>query len=388
MKVRTLIAGLCLSCSISASAVAQLTAEFSLEKIAFAPDEPVFLYLKLSNTGPNTIQVFPADQEQPFCSGNSIKVTLDPPPTSSCPNLRYSGCNINGPVPIPTPLLPGDSKIQRFLLNYNNEISSPGDYRVDATHVDFQNHSAKNIHSVFYFRVDENAPAFPADELQPWVDQLRSPLQEKRLEAARTLASLAPVSLQGTLLGFADNPEFRGYAPLAFHRLNTPRSIRAMADLMKASAPGTFEHMEAARYLAQTNDQQWYPLLLDAAEKNARISSYPAYAAELGRSKMLPVLDSLAKNPNSRLQAVMAMGSTESRQAIPTLLELLKDPDIGTSDRASYSLKLLTHRTARSNWPNFDRQAEYMKWSKWWQVEGANAPIYKDTQCGETVPLL
>jgi hypothetical protein len=379
VKGRALIAGLCLSWSISAAG--QLTAQYYLGKSTFAPGEPVFLYLKLSNTGLDTVQIFPADQEQPFCSGSSIKVTSEPPPASSCPNFWSDGCIINGAPRRQTPLLPGTSQIQRFLLNFNNEISAPGSYRVDAMHVGLKDHFE------FSFRVDENAPAFPADGLQAWVDQLQSPLEEKRLEAARTLASLAPLSLEVTLLGFADNPEFRVYAPLAFHRLNTARSIRALADLMKASTPGSFEHLEAARYLALTDDQQWYPLLLDAAEKNASDSAYPAYAAELGGDKMLPVLVSLANKPHARLQAVMAMGSTGSRKAIPILIELLKDPGIDTRDRASYSLKLLTHRSARENWPNFDQQAEYIKWSKWWQVEGANAPIYKDTECGETVPL-
>jgi hypothetical protein len=75
--------------------------------------------------------------------------------------------------------------------------------------------------------------------------------------------------------------------------------LEALADLMKASGPGTFEQLESARYLAETNDQKWYPLLLDAAEKNAVISNDPAYAAELGGAKMLPELVSLAKNPQS-----------------------------------------------------------------------------------------
>jgi len=52
---------------------------------------------------------------------------------------------------------------------------------------------------------------------------------------------------EAILLAFADNPEFRRYAPLAFHRLHSPRSMKAMADLMTASSPGTFEQMEAAR---------------------------------------------------------------------------------------------------------------------------------------------
>jgi len=64
----------------------------------------------------------------------------------------------------------------------------------------------------------------------------------------------------------------------------------------------------------------WYPLLRDAAVKNARISAYPAYAAELGGEKMLPVRVALAGSLDTqftRLNAVMAMGSTGSRKAIP-----------------------------------------------------------------------
>jgi hypothetical protein len=198
----------------------------------------------------------------------------------------------------------------------------------------------------------------------------------------------APSPLQpGVLLGFASDPELRRYAPLAFHRLNTARSVEALADLMKASGPGTVEQLEAARYLAETNDQKWYPLLLDAAEKNAVIGNYPAYAAELGGAKILPELVSMAKNPQARQQAVMAMGSTGSKEAIPILLELLKDPDAGVSESAGYSLSLLTHRTSAQGSKSSDTHGEYMQWKKWWASEGATAPIYKDTECGERVPL-
>jgi len=368
------------------SAVAQLSSEFYLEKTTFAPGEPVFLYLKLSNNGPDTVEIVKPDPEQPFCSGVSITVSKDPANPSTCPIWADNSCSIDGQPPPLSPLLPGKSRIDRYLLNFSHEISSAGDYWVEAEDVDFAGRGAGEVHAKLYFRVDGDVPALPSN-VQPWVDQLKSTDQEKRLEAARTLASLAPPSVEGLLLTFADNPEFRSYAPLAFHRLHSARSMKALADLMKASGPGTFEQMEAARYLAESDDLQWYPLLLGAAQKNPRISEYPAYAAELGGVKMLPVLVDLAKSPESRLQAVMAMGSTGSRAAIPVLVELLKSPDEGTRDRASYSLHLLTHRTVDQDPQNHDGQAEYIKWSQWWTSEGATAPIFKDTECGEPVPL-
>jgi hypothetical protein len=368
-------------------AVAQLSGEFYLEKTTFAPGEPVFLYLKLSNNGPDTVKIVNPDPEQPFCSGASITVSKDPADPSACPNWADQGCSINGALPRLSPLLPGKSRIDRYLLNFHHEIGGAGNYWVEAKHFDFFGGATGEVNTKLYFRVVGDVPASSPSNLQPWVEQLKSADQEKRLDAARTLASLAPPSLEAILLAFADNPEFRRYAPLAFHRLHSPRSMKAMADLVKASGPGTFEQMEAARYLAESNDLQWYPLLLDAARKNPRISAYPAYAAELGGDQMLPVLVDLAKSPDSRLQAVMAMGSTGSRAAIPILFEFLKSPDEDTSDRASYSLHLLTHRTPTQDTQDHDRQAEYIEWSQWWKREGATAPIFKDTECGESVPL-
>jgi HEAT repeat protein len=103
--------------------------------------------------------------------------------------------------------------------------------------------------------------------------------------------------LEDTLLTFADNPEIREFAPLAFYRLNTPRSIAALAELLTKAKPGTFEHMKSADYLAEIGDQQWFPLLRDVAQQNPGISSYVDDAAELGGDKMLPTLISSDEQP-------------------------------------------------------------------------------------------
>jgi hypothetical protein len=385
VKTRLLIAGLFAFCTISA--VAQVTGEFYMEKETFAPGEPVFLYFKLSNHGPDAIRLESPFVDQPSCSGNVIIVTSDPPPAHSCVNLAENGCVLNGGLkPVP-PLLPGQSNVQRFLLNFNREINTPGDYLLEATHIAEPIGAGVETKANLNFRVDADAAAYPAAKLRPWVDQLKSADPMKRAEAAQTIASIAPLSLEDTLIGFAANPEFQRYAPLALHRLNTPRTIEALASMVKASGPLTWEQIEAARYLAESGDQQWYPLLLDIAVKNGKISNYPAYAAELGGDRMLPALAEMAKNPDTRLQAVMAMGSTASRQAVPMLLEFLWNEDMDTSQRAAGSLSQLTHRTASQGERNPSSQTEYALWLHWWRSEGATAPIYKDTDCGEMVPL-
>ncbi len=385
MKFRLLLAGLCLLWSVSATG--QLTGQFYLEKTSFARWEPVFLYYLLMNSGQASVTVASTlDPGQPGCSGHSITVSSDPIPTPSCPLLGAEGCNYNGPPSKPILLSPGESYTERFLLNFDHEINIPGDYWVEAKHSGLGNPTMGDVHTKLNFRVEENT--IPPSELQPWLDGLKSADREKSMEAARALASIAPPSLEETLLGFIDKPEFRGYTALAFHRLNTPRSMDAMAELVQG--PVTNEQMEAAHYLAMTGNQRWYPLLGDAAEKNVRISSYPAYAAELGGKKALPMLIALAKDPDREFtggNAIMAMGSTGSRDAIPVLLGYLNSPDINISDRASYALQLLTHRTAIRDEFNRNRRTESAEWSQWWKREGATARIYKETECGEIIQL-
>ena len=385
MKFRLLLAGLSLLWSISAAA--QLTGEFYLEKTSFARWEPVFLYYRITNKGAGTVTVASTlDPGQPGCSGHSITVSSDPIPTPSCSHLGGEGCNYNGPPSQPILLSPGESYTERFLLNFDHVINTPGDYWVEAKHSGMGSRTTGDAHTKVSFRVKEN-PIAPS-ELQPWLDGLKSADRSKRFEAARTLASIAPPSLEETLLGFINNPEFRGYTALAFHRLNTTRSMDTMAELMQG--PVTNEQIEAAHYLAMTGNQRWYPLLRDAAEKNVRISSYPAYAAELGGEKALPMLVALAKSPDREFtggNAIMAMGSTGSRDAIPVLLDYLISPDINISDRANYALQLLTHRTAVRDQLSRNRQTESAKWSQWWKREGATARIYKDTECEEMIPV-
>ena len=149
-------------------------------------------------------------------------------------------------------------------------MNKPGDYEVEAVRrlpyadarVKYFEGPQENIEvrTKLYFLIDPNSSAGPAS-LQSFVNQLHAQSSEKRREAARTLASLAPPALENILITFADNQEFRQFAPLAFHRLNTPRSMAAMAELLTKTQPGTYEHMTSADYLAQSGDIQWFPLL-------------------------------------------------------------------------------------------------------------------------------
>ena len=370
-----------------------LSGRFYLEKSTFAQGEPIFLYFQVVNDGPTDEGFYPRGGPYHCLSDYRIRVSSDPHVVPSCePGVAGSCLEDDSAIH----LRPAEKYTEHLLLNFEHEIGAPGEYSVEAER--YPRHSGRRVHATIYFRVGPNT--IQPEAFRPWMDQLRSPDPTTRIEAARTLASLAPRSAEETLLSFADNPELGEFAPLAMHRLNTPRSMAAMADLLKRTEPRTFEQMESAEYLAESGDQQWFPLLLEVAQKNAGNASYVDDAAKLGGDKMLPALIALAGGSRKKLaarstdeefaqNAVAAMGYTGSRAAVPILLKFLESPDTVVADSARQGLRLLTHRTAGD--PRDDRnespQSQHRKWSQWWAREGATAPIYKATECSDILPL-
>ena len=380
---------------ISCNAMAQIAGNFYLDKSVFARGEPVVLHFQVTNNGSRSVNILQADPYT-FCSGYEIIVSPDLTGSTgepSCPKSFAGDC-----LSSDTALGSGATKTEDILLNYEHQVNKPGDYEVEAVRrlpyadarVKYFEGPQENIEvrTKLYFLIDPNSSAGPAS-LQSFVNQLHAQSSEKRREAARTLASLAPPALENILITFADNQEFRQFAPLAFHRLNTPRSMAAMAELLTKTQPGTYEHMTSADYLAQSGDIQWFPLLREVARNNARISNYVTDAAELGGEKMLPTLIDLLKSPDkefTRMNAITGLGYTHTRDAVPILIELLRNPDQNVVEYTEAALRILTHHSSSAN-PSRTLVSDYPRWSQWWPREGATAPIYKSNNCADVTPL-
>ena len=375
-------------------ALGQVTGRFYLEKGTYAVGEPVFLYFEATNSGAESQNISKADPYS-FCSGYQIQVSSDSTRGNSCGKAIAGSCFLSDAA-----IEPGKTVTERILLNYEHKIEPWREYEIQAQRnlsyapasEDFfrANRNSVEVHAPrLIFSVDENTVWGGAD-LQAWVEQLHSTDSAKRREAGRTLASIAPNSLESVLLDFADNSELRQWAPLAFHRLNTPASLAALARMLDTTQPGTYEHMKADDFLGATEDPKWFRLLLDVAQKNPKIANYFANAAESGGEQILPVLLSMLQSADiefTRSIAISTFGYTGSRSAVPVLLGLLRSPDPGTAQRALYRLRQLTHRDIGGDrW--FDNpQSQYSVWINWWNAEGASAPIYKPTECGEVKPL-
>jgi hypothetical protein len=375
----------------SVPAIGQISGRFFLEKHDFALGEPVFLNFEASNSGRESKDIIHANPYS-FCAGYQIHFSSDPSPTSSCALLPGGGSCASSSIT----LEPGATHSERVLINYEHQIVKPGDYEVDVTrHLSYGPGGGQlplkfsaEFHERLRFVVNAKAQ-FGASELKTWVDQLQSLDAAKRAEAARTLASLAPHSLESTLLGFIEDLRLRYFAPLAMHRLNTPQSNAGLAEILRRTQLGTPENIEAAEFLASTADPQWYPLLLELARKRPGDGFYLYPAAESGGDRAVRVLiDSVHSGRGvARRVAISALGYTGSRAAVPVLLDLLGDSDLDpdSSSAALYALRQLTRRTV--NEAKDSPQFQSRKWREWWSRHAGDARIYKRTECTEFYPL-
>ncbi len=385
------------SLTLATTSLAQLTGRFSLEKSTFAPGEPIVLSFKTTNQSTQPQSVRDADPYT-LCSGISIHVSGDPRPTSSCGIRGQAGdCPLTQ-----TTLEPGQSQTEHLLVNFEHNLTQPGDYVVDANKSLVLNSSSDPLYVIlaprqrvqisqqFHLRIVKGATP-PPGTFNSLAAQLHSSDKTLRREAARTLATFAPPSLEATLLQFPQQPEFEEFAPLALHNLNTPRSISALAQMLVDDQPGTYVHMQAAEFLAQADHHAWYPLLRQIAQHNPSFSAYPAYAAESGGHHAIPFLLQLTRSPDREAtagNAVMALGATGSRAAIPILLQILRDPDKDIARTAESSLVELTHLETNNDFTRSeDPAATQLRWSTWWRTSGTSAHIYKAHECSDYKPL-
>jgi HEAT repeat protein len=246
---------------------AQVSGRFFFRREAFAPGEPVFLYFEATNTGTEARELSRLDTYS-ACSTHQIRVSSDPDPKLSWELSAFAGSCFSFLLGLP----PGESRIQRIVLNYGHNIDGAGVYGIDVVaQLPSDTENFIELRQHLQFRVDKSAA--PDSEVIPdLLAQLKSKDCAVREEAAVALTSVAPPSLEDLFLSFAGDSEFRRWAPLAFYKLDTPSSLEAMANLLRASEPGSEESLQSARFLAKTGDPKWYPLLLEFAQKHTRIS--------------------------------------------------------------------------------------------------------------------
>ena len=283
-------------------------------------------------------------------------------------------------------------------MNYDHDLHASGEYNVNAyrrvpfgdgdTRFNRSQRPSIEVRNQIWFRIDENAKLDPKT-LKDLVDQLNNAESSTRIEAARTLASVAPTSMESVLLGFGTRNEFSQFAPLAFHRLHTKRGTAALGEFLAKSRPHSPESLERARYLGESGDPQWFPILRDLSRQNQSGGEYLYPAAESGGDEAVPFLVDKMRAPDafSVSIAISALAYTGSRDAVPVLLETLRSASTDSAGRALYGLERLTHFKVGAGDLFANPQAQYDRWSRWWAQSKNTARIYKAGECGEFAPL-
>lgn len=232
--------------------LAQISGQFHLEKAQYSLGEPIFIDFEAVNNGTTPIS-FIAENTVTMnraCSPYWLHVSTGPSdvPEQSCKDAGPRGISFMcGPISII--LQPGEKHVDQILLNLFNNVDAPGTYSVHATRSAFLGWS-DSLKADSTFTVTVSQTPVDAKELLPLVNQLRSGDGKQISEAARTLAAVAPKSYEDTLLAFADDAYLWSYAPLALHRLNTPRSLEAMRKLARITDSHSWVHRKALEYLA------------------------------------------------------------------------------------------------------------------------------------------
>ncbi len=387
---------------------AQVTGAFSLDKATFAPGEPVLLSFTLTNTGDRSEEVATADPYA-FCSGFQIHVAREGGPSPACFE-GYAGSCVGGALLLP----PGASHTEHLLLNYQNRaqgdmslpVSGAGGYTIDAIReINFappSEHSRSfsapdqgKVHQVLTLRVDETLQV-SSSIYDPYVEQLESKDFRARQEAARTLTTLAPRTLEPLLIPFATSPDWaiRQFAPLALARLGTEASLSTLAQMLLHTEPGSYEYMMAAQSLGETHDPAWFPLLLKIADQQGPM--YLRYAAESGGSAAIPALLARLNTADSGAPFAIAdaLGRTASRAAIPPLIALL-GPAATSREASAQSLAVnagialtrLTHVSAEQGLNGSEIPSWQARWQRWWTNSGSTAPIYPSDECAAETKL-
>jgi HEAT repeats len=385
----------CIAPTLSAQSQSPpLRAEITMFKQQYLAGEPVYVHFETTNTSKEPLQYATGEPYAEFCSGYHVDVSASDSAHSPCPAVVDSECM--GGLEI---LSPGATLRQNILVNYQHNLSKPGDYQIHASRV-FRyasvgdpglSTSSKQFKLEKTFRIQ----VFPANReslqmiYQVYVTNLRSSDDEIQREAERVIASGAPPWLEDTIVGMLRRYTSREFALLGLKNLNTPRSRQELANIVQNTSEGTPESETAAAYLAQLGDKKYFPMLQEIAKKLPPNESrtYVLAAAQLGGDDALPFLQDLlnSSDTTARATAILALEKTGSRAAVPVLLAVLKNsnPDLG--HLVLNSLADLTHRAVQaSNDPPSDL---YASWANWWAAQGNSATIYGPEQCAAAQPL-
>lgn len=371
----------------------QVQGQFSLQKGSYFVNEPVFVVLDLTNPGGQPIWVSQS------CAWLDTRFEA---PTAPRPHRRASlfGCMGEGTAGSCAggvkEIGPGEHYTRRYLLDGFFRLDSAGSYPIRAWHkVDIYSNEAgakitasQEIVSQLNVTLVRGSEQEVASAYEPILHDLKSPNSLLSSMALAALVQNPPLSLEGTVMALADNPQTAAGSVPGLEHLATPRAKSKLTVLSAANQP-EYIHQMAITALGGLGDPAYCALMLDIAQESREYSRFIALrgAGYLCGERVLTLATRAlgrADHP-SRFEAAYALGNSHSPEAVPLLISLLSYSDPIVRGAACNALATLTHRRS----PNDGGPAEaiHRDWENWWISHGAAATIYGIDNCKEPQPL-
>jgi PBS lyase HEAT-like repeat len=387
-------------------AQANYVARFKMEKSKYLVGEPVFCNFTIRNTGtqdfvfsyrlPSRAPNRKLESEPNFTITASDGHGLTDPAPRPCGGAQ--GTVVYGSVTLP----PGGTHTERWLLDQWARFTRPGKYRVHAERhlplksVDEATHQASSKPAAYALAIDdltfEISPSTGAERraaLLPYRRALFHPDSDNFAEAF-----LVAVTLPQPL--FLERLQALARAPVKEHRWDRQQALEGMARL---GTPAAWQDiLNIARDGQRDEALRAYAILL--VGERADPGSLPAMIRLLAsapvslRDDILRALgffrDERANqllfeklhsaNASDRVNAILGLRNLESKETIPALLAMLKDPDAQVRQVANFALQSLTGEKFRlSDSPGRSESAAVAKkWHDWWlKHEAGFEPVHQ-----------
>jgi hypothetical protein len=182
--------------------------------------------------------------------------------------------------------------------------------------------------------------------------------------------------------------DFEGDAILGLQNVNSEESRAALANIAKTpNKPNSYTQEAATRALAEMGDRKYYPLMVqllassDQRVRRAAIVGVGSLGGEAGVAKLAEIAHTGATA--EQRDALTALGNTDSRLAVKTLIDLMATKDVQNPLDAEWPLFVLTHhRLEQGNRARTPEEA-HTAWHQWWEQHKSVARVYGPFECSD-----
>lgn len=392
---------LCLFQVPCATAQQLVTGRFYPEKHQYLVGEPIIVDLEVINHSRSLAEL----PESGGCPSPEWSFEVDGAPPKknaapfSCtpPQGFFADCLIGAQE-----IQPGETYLQRILLDGPFTLDSPGIYHIHAKMeqtVDLggSNRILVDLRIKSEFDVTLQVPREGELEVayQPFLKDLDGPDFDTRYFAVTAIAQKPPPFVEQPLMAIVDNPEttIANIVIVSIEGLGRLATPSARSQLTQIASFGSEEFRQPAiGALGEIGNPADCQAMLDIATKNEDYTQGEAYmfAGRLCKERAVPVLTDLLANADNELSSYLAaaLGNTSARSAVTPLIALLGSSDKFVRSAAEDSLETLTHRRSRYAVTTTDSaEKARTEWSNWWAANANIAALYDASHCIEPQSL-